>query len=219
MKKAKTASRKTQGNIHVKKEFTKKALFAQHLLVVYNIIEGVLSLFFGSISNSIALVGFGLDSVVESLSTITVTLRLKKSGKVSKEEEHKHEKNALTIVGYSFFVLAIYTASESMRKLVLGERPEASLVGIAIATASIITMPVFAKYRHDIGHKIGSKSLIADSKQTMLCAYMSIALLTGIGLNYVFGWWWTDPIVGLLIAAAAVQEGVNSLKGEECCKI
>ena len=201
------------------KELVKKALLAQYLLIVYNALEGILSIFFGNVANSIALIGFGLDSAIESLSTIIVTLRLRKTGKVSKKEEEKHESNALNLVGYSFIFLAIYVGFESIRKLVTYETSDPSLPGILIALASIIVMPIFSKYRHGLGHEIKSKSLIADSKQTLLCVYMSYALLGGVGLNYLFGWWWADPIAGLIIVVIAVQEGVNSLKGKECCSI
>lgn len=195
----------------------KKALRAQYALLVYNFAEGALSLFFGGAANSIALISFGLDSFVESASTIIVTHRLRKSGKVSEREEEEYETRAFRLVGYAFILLAIYVAFESARKLITQEAPEASLAGILIALASIVIMPLMAKYRHDIGHEIGSNSLVADSKQTMLCAYMSVALLVGIGLNYLLGWWWADPLAGLVIAALAFAEGKKALEGKTCC--
>lgn len=201
------------------KKLVKKALLAQYVLIIYNALEGVLSLFFGNVANSIALIGFGLDSAVESLSTIIVTLRLRKTGKVSIEEEEKHEKNALRLVGYSFIILAIYVGFESVRKIAGHEVPDPSFPGIIIALSSITVMPIFSKYRHNLGHEIKSKSLVADSKQTLLCVYMSYALLGGVGLNYLFGWWWADPVAGLIIVGVAVQEGINSLKGKECCSV
>ena len=106
---------------------------------------------------------------------------------------------------------------ESIRKIMTQEVSKASLPGIVIALLSILVMPLLARYRHDIGHEINSKSLVADSKQTMLCAYMSVALLLGIGLNYLFGWWLADPIAGLVIAALAMYEGKKALKGKTCC--
>ncbi len=200
-----------------KKLLIGKALRAQYALLLYNIAEGILALVFGGLANSIALVSFGLDSFIESASTVIVTHRLRKNGKVSEEEEEKHEQRAFLLVGWCFILLAAYVAFESARKLLLGEAPDASLPGILIAIASIIAMPLLAKYRHDLGHAIGSHALVADSKQTLLCSYMSVAVLAGIGLNYVFGWWWADPAAGLVIAALALQEGRKALRGETCC--
>ncbi len=198
-------------------ELVKKALFAQYCLLGYNLAEAALSLFFGSSARSIALVSFGLDSLVESASTVIVALRLRKSGKVSVEEEERHEKNALRLVGYSFIVLGAYVLFEAARKLLLHEEPEASLPGIAIAVSSIIFMTFFSNYRHELGHRIGSHSLVADSRQTQLCVYMSYALLAGIGLNLLFGWWWADPLAGIAIAIMALLEGKKALEGNECC--
>ncbi|MFH1448750.1 MAG: cation transporter [Candidatus Micrarchaeota archaeon] len=194
-----------------------KALFAQYLLLGYNITEAAVSLFFGSVAGSIALISFGLDSAIESASTLIVTWRLKKTGTCSQEKEAVYEKRAFRWVGYSFMLLAVYVVFESGKKLVLNEAPEASVPGIAIALASILFMPRLAKYRHDLGHRINCNSLIADSKQTMLCVYMSIALLAGIGFNMLLGWWWADPLVGFVIAALAVNEGKRALEGKTCC--
>ncbi len=201
----------------IRKKNIKKALFAQYSLLGYNLAEGILSVFFGSGAGSIALISFGLDSFVESLSTIIVTLRLRKSGKTSFEEEEQHEKRAMKLVGYSFIVLAIYVIFESLRKLLLHEIPEASVPGILIALASILVMSRMAKYRHDLGHELKIDSLVADSKQTQLCVYMSYALLAGIGLNFLFSWWWADPLAGLIIATLAFWEGKKALEGKTCC--
>ncbi|MFA5105347.1 MAG: cation transporter [Candidatus Micrarchaeia archaeon] len=195
----------------------KKAIRAQYALLAYNLAEAAFSMFFGSAAGSIALLSFGLDSLVESASTIIVTHRLGISGRVSLKEENARERRAFMFVGYSFIALAIYVAFESARKLATHEVPEASMPGIIIAAASIMVMPAMSRYRHDIGHEIGSNSLVADSKQTMLCAYMSVALLLGIGLNLVFGWWWADPLAGLAIAALAFMEGKKALEGKTCC--
>ncbi|MCX6771540.1 MAG: cation transporter [Candidatus Micrarchaeota archaeon] len=201
----------------VRHSSVKKALLAQYALLAYNLAEGILSVFFGSGAGSIALLSFGLDSFVETASTLIVTHRLRISGKVSEREEEEYEHRAFKWVGWAFILLAIYVAFESIRKLIAQEAPQASLAGILIAFASIAIMPRMAKYRHDIGHEIGSNSLVADSKQTMLCAYMSVALLFGIGLNLLFGWWWADPLAGLAIAALAFLEGKKALEGKTCC--
>jgi len=154
-----------------KTKLVNKALAAQYTLLAYNAAEAVLSLYFGAVADSIALISFGLDSVVESLSTAIVTLRLRQPAKPP-HKEAEDEMRALRLVGYSFLVLSAYVALESARKLLLHEPPEPSLGGIIIAAASIGIMPAISKYRHDIGHRIGSHSLVADSRQTLLCAYM-----------------------------------------------
>ncbi|VVB99971.1 Cation efflux family protein [uncultured archaeon] len=194
-----------------------KALFAQYSLLAYNLAEAALSLFFGNAANSIALVSFGLDSLIESASTLIVTHRLRASGKVSVQEEERRERRAFMLVGWSFILLSAYVAIESIRKLFLHEIPAPSLPGMVIAAASILVMPLLSKYRHGIGHEIGSHALVADSKQTMLCAYMSAALLAGMGANFLFGFWWADPLAGLIIAALAFLEGRKALRGETCC--
>lgn len=201
----------------MKKELVKNALRAQYFLIGYNILEALASLFFGGLAGSIALVGFGLESVVESASTIIVALRLRENGKISPHQERGSEMAAWKAVGYSFFLLAAYVGYESMKKLFFRQMPEASLPGVAIASISLVLMPTLAKHRHELGHQINSNSLVADSKQTMLCAYMSAALLAGIGLNYFFGFWWADPVVGLIIAAVALKEGKDALAGKTCC--
>jgi len=200
-----------------RQELLGKALLAQYALLAYNLAEAALSIFFGAAAGSIALFSFGLDSLVESLSTIIVTLRLRKSGRVSEEEEERHEQQALKAVGWSFILLAAYVLLESARKLVAEEAPEASLPGIVIAASSIIFMTFFANYRHNLGHGINSKSLVADSRQTQLCVYMSYALLAGIGLNLLFGFWWADPLAGIAIALLAAWEGKKALEGKSCC--
>lgn len=194
-----------------------KALAAQYVLLAYNLAEGILSVFFGSSAGSIALVSFGLDSFIESLSALIVTWRLRKSGSVPPEKEEEHEQRALKLVGYSFILLSAYVMLESVRKLLHQEIPDASLPGIIISLASIIFMSHLSKRRHDLGHRIGSHALVADSRQTQLCVYMSLALLGGTGLNYLFGWWWADPLAGALIAALAFTEGKKVLEGKTCC--
>ena len=115
-------------------------------------------------------------------------------------------------MGYAFIIFAVYVAFESLRKLAVGEAPGVSVPGILIAFASLLLMPWFARYRHDIGHQINSRSLVADSKQTMLCAYMAVALLFGIGLNLVFGWWWADPPADPCHGDLALWEGKRALE-------
>ncbi|MDE1797987.1 MAG: cation transporter [Candidatus Micrarchaeota archaeon] len=194
-----------------------KALRAQYVLLAYNILEAGASIFFGAASGSIALLGFGLDSVAETMSTAIVTMRLRKEGKMPVWKERRMESQAFWLVGACFVLLGAYIAWESAGKLLNHDIPSFSLPGALIALASIVFMPYLSRYRHDLGHRLGSNALVADSRQTMLCVYSAVALLAGLGLNYLLGWWWADPAVGLIIAALALYEGKETLEGKVCC--
>ena len=193
----------------------KKALWLSYFTVGYNILEGILSILAGSLAGSIALIGFGLDSFVESLSGSVMIWRFRKSGKMSEEEEEKVERRATRLIGYSFFILGAYVLYESGKKLYLQEIPNPSLLGIIVAIASIIVMPLLFYLKYQTGKEIGSRSLIADSKETLACVFLSIALLTGLVLNYWYDLWQADPIVGLVIVIFLIKEGYNILKGED----
>ncbi len=193
----------------------KKALWLSYFTVGYNILEGILSIFAGSLAGSIALIGFGLDSFVESLSGSVMIWRFRKSGKMSEEEEEKVERRATRLIGYSFFILGAYVLYESGKKLYLQEIPNPSLLGIIVAIASIIVMPLLFYLKYQTGKEIGSRGLIADSKETLACVFLSIALLTGLVLNYWYDLWQADPIVGLVIVIFLIKEGYNILKGED----
>ena len=191
----------------------RRALLLSYFSLAYNVIEFVLSIIAGVLSNSIALIGFGLDSLVESLSAGIMIWRFSKHGKISKEEEEKIEQKAERLVGYTFLILAAYILYESIDKLVSNEIPDPSLFGIIIAFASLIIMPILYLVKNRTGKEIGSKSLIADSKETLACTFLSIALLLGLGANYLFGFWQADPIVGFVIVVYLVKEGIEIIKG------
>jgi divalent metal cation (Fe/Co/Zn/Cd) transporter len=176
------------------------ALLLEYFTVGYNIIEAVLSIFFGNASSSISLIGFGLDSVVESLSGSVLIWRLRSHGHISGEEEERVENTAKKLVAITFLVLGTYIVFESISKLVTQEVSQPSLIGMVIAVFSIIIMPVLAWRKYVVGNRIGSKALIADSKETITCALLSVALLIGLGANYFFGFWQADPVAGLIIA-------------------
>ena len=188
-----------------------KALLLSYFTVGYNIVEFIISIIAGILAGSIALIGFGSDSLVESISGMIMIWRFRKHGKISDEEEEKIEKKATILVGISFFIFGFYVLYESIKKLYLSEKPEPSILGIIIAITSIIVMPTLFYMKNKTGKTIGSKSLIADSKQTLACLFMSISLLAGLGLNYYFGLWQADPIVGLLITAFLFMEGYETL--------
>jgi len=185
----------------------KKGLLLEYLTVGYNFGEAIVSIVFGGLAGSIALIGFGLDSIIESFSGMILIWRLRQRGKVSEEEEEKIEKKAMKFVAISFFVLGIYILEESIRKLALADIPDTSVPGIVIALVSLVAMPVLTWQKYITGKAIGSKALIADSKETLACAFLSVALLLGLGANYLFGFWQADPIAGLIITAFLIREG------------
>ncbi len=161
----------------------------------------------GGISGSIALIGFGLDSIVESLSGFVLIWRLRQHGSISAEAEEAVEKKAVRFVAVTFFVLGAYVLAESVRKLVLQEAPDGSLAGMALAGASIVAMPILTWQKYRTGKQIGSRALVADSRETLACALLSVALLIGLGANYLFGFWQADPIAGLVITVFLFREG------------
>lgn len=194
-------------------ELNKKALLLSYFTVGYNIIEGIVSIIAGILaSGSIALIGFGLDSFIESLSGGIMIWRFRKYGKVSEEEEEKAEKKATKLVASMFFILGAYVLYESVKKLYLHEKPDSSLFGIIIAIISMIVMPFLFYAKFKTGKAINSKSLIADSKETLACVLLSVALLVGLGLNYLYGIWQADPIVGFVIVIFLAREGFETLE-------
>ena len=193
----------------------KRALFLSYFTVGYNILEGIVSIFAGLLAGSIALVGFGLDSFVESLSGGVMVWRFRQYGKLSEEEEQRIEKRATRLVAYTFFILAAYVLYESTKRLYFQEIPDPSIFGIIIAIVSIIVMPILFYIKYRTVKSLNSRSLIADSKETLACVFLSFALVVGLGLNYLFGFWQADPIVGLLVVAFLVREGYETVKGEE----
>ncbi|MBL7126294.1 MAG: cation transporter [Dehalococcoidales bacterium] len=185
----------------------RKGLKLEYITVVYNVLEAVASIVFGGIAGSIALIGFGLDSIVESLSGLILVWRLRQHGKISKEKEERIEKRATRFVAVTFFILGLYVFVEAIRKWAVVEVPEPSLPGILIAIASLIVMPVLTIQKYRTGQLISSRALVADSKETLACAFLSLALLIGLGANYLFGFWQADPVIGIIIAAFLFREG------------
>jgi divalent metal cation (Fe/Co/Zn/Cd) transporter len=153
-----------------------------------------------------ALIGFGLDSIVESISGLILIWRLRKHSVYSEEEEMTSEKTAIKFVAATFFLLGTYVLYESVKKLVFIEIPEPSLPGIMIAILSVIIMPVLSFKKRELGKKINSRALVADSKETLICALLSVPLLLGLTTNYFFGFWQADPLVGLIIVVFLIRE-------------
>ncbi|BBY92651.1 hypothetical protein MGALJ_23200 [Mycobacterium gallinarum] len=179
--------------------------------IAYNVVEAVVALAEGTRVSSSALIGFGLDSVVEISSAAAVAWQF------SAADPEAREKTALRFIAFSFFALAAYVTVDAVRALAgIGEaRP--STVGIVLAALSLAIMPVLSLTQRRAGRELGSLSAVADSKQTLLCTYLSAILLAGLLLNSVLGWSWADPVAALGIAAIAVREGVNAWRGDPCC--
>lgn len=179
--------------------------------VAYNSVEAVVSIAAGAAAGSIALVGFGLDSVVEMASGLVILWQFRHPVPESRE------RRALRLIALSFFALAAYVAVESVRSLLSRAAPEASTVGIAIAALSLAIMPTISWLQRRTGRELGSSTVVADSKQTLLCTYLSAVLLVGLLLNAWLGWWWADPVVGLVVAGLALKEGRDAWRGDSCC--
>jgi divalent metal cation (Fe/Co/Zn/Cd) transporter len=179
--------------------------------IAYNVVEAVIALGEGARVSSSALIGFGLDSAIEVSSAAAVAWQF------SAKDPETREKAALRFIAFSFFALALYVVVDAALSLLgLGEaRP--STIGIGLAAASLVVMPVLSLAQRRAGRELGSLSAVADSKQTLLCTYLSAALLVGLTLNALFGWSWADPVAALVIAAIAVREGFNALRGDPCC--
>ena len=179
--------------------------------ITYNVIEAVVALAEGTRVSSSALIGFGLDSVVEISSAAAVAWQF------SAKDPETREKPALRFIAMSFFALAAYVAVDALLSLLGVREAQPSLIGIALAAASLVIMPVLSLAQRRAGRELGSLSAVADSKQTLLCTYLSAILLAGLALNSLWRWSWADPVAALGIAAIAVREGLNAWRGDPCC--
>jgi divalent metal cation (Fe/Co/Zn/Cd) transporter len=179
--------------------------------ITYNVIEAVVAIVAGTVASSSALIGFGLDSVVEVTSAAAI------SWQFAHHDHRVRERTALRIVAWSFFALAAYVTFDALHSLATGDTPDHSPVGIALAAASLLIMPLLSYAERRTGRELGSTSVVADSKQTLLCTYLSGVLLAGLVLNAAFGWHWADPLAALVIAAVAVKEGSDAWRGDACC--
>ena len=179
--------------------------------ITYNVIEAVVALTEGTRVSSSALIGFGLDSVVEMSSAAAVAWQF------SARDPETREKAALRFIAFSFFALAAYVAVDAVLSLLGFSEPRPSMIGIVLAAASLVVMPVLSLTQRRAGRELGSRSAVADSKQTLLCTYLSAILLAGLVMNSLWGWSWADSIAALGIAAIAVREGIGAWRGDPCC--
>ncbi len=182
----------------------------EYATMTWMVAEATVAITAGLIAASIALVGFGLDSVLELLSAAIVIWQLR--GEIAGRDR---ETRAVRLIGVTFFALAAYLAAEAIRDLVTQARPGQSIAGLAVTAAALVVMPVLAVAKHRTGQALGNRTLVADSAETAFCAFTSAAALLGIGLNAWLGWWWADPAAALIIAALAVREGIESWETED----
>ena len=179
--------------------------------IAYNILEAVVAIAAGTAASSSALIGFGLDSIIEVASAVAVAWQFAGRDPESREE------TALRGIAFSFFALAAFVTIDALRSLFGADEAQHSSVGLVLAAVSLAVMPFLSWAQRRAGRELGSRSAVADSKQTLLCTYLSGVLLVGLALNSVFGWSWADPIAALVIAAVAIKEGREAWRGDVCC--
>jgi divalent metal cation (Fe/Co/Zn/Cd) transporter len=186
----------------------------EYVTIAWNVVEGIVAVASGAVSGSIALLGFGIDSFIETSSGGILFWRLRAEHRG--QDAEKVERRALKLVGTSFLLLAAYVAFDSIKTLIVKEAPERSIPGVVIAVLSLIVMPWLAHAKRKAAGKLNSAALHADSRQTSLCAYLSAILLGGLLLNAVLGWWWADPVAALCMVPIIAKEGREALKGKSC---
>jgi divalent metal cation (Fe/Co/Zn/Cd) transporter len=179
----------------------------------WHALEAVVAIAAGLAAGSIALIGFGIDSVIEAMAGFVLLWRFAAARHASEGAERTAQK----MIGVSFYVLAAYVGIEAVRGLAGGEQPDGSTVGIVLAVATLVTMPPLARAKVRLAHELRSSATKAEGRQNMVCAYLAGALLVGLSANALLGWWWADPITALVIAAVAVREGHEAWRGRACC--
>lgn len=193
-------------NLHA--GYIRRGRLLEYITIIWNSLEGIIAVSAGIIAGSIALVGFGVDSVIEVSSGAIILWRLV-SG------EHR-EQIALKLVGVSFLALASYITYDAVKSLWFHQVAETTYIGIAIAALSLVVMPFLAHAKRRVARQLNSNAMLADSRQTDLCAYLSAILLGGLILNAILGWWWSDPVAALIMVPIITKEGIEALRGETC---
>ena len=193
----------------------RRGLVLNYATIGYNAIEALVSIVAGLVAGSVALVGFGFDSAIEVTAAVAAQWRLRVDHDAARRERVEH----LTVrtIGWSFLALAAYVTWDSGRTLWLREEPERSIAGMVILVLSVIVMPVLARAKRRVARGLASRALAADARQTSLCAYLSVIALAGVAMNGLLGWWWADPVAALLMVPIIVRDGLEGVRGEECC--
>ncbi len=192
-------------------EDTRHARRLEYLTIGWNLIEAGVALGAGIVAGSIALIGFGVDTLIEILSSLILLWRL-----LSIHPDEQRERIALKLVGVCFLLLAAYVGYEAVFSLALKKPPEASFAGIAVAILALVVMPLLARSKRRAAGRLNSAALSADSRQSSLCACLSAILLGGLALNAAFSWWWADPVAALVMLPIIIKEGLEALRGEVC---
>jgi divalent metal cation (Fe/Co/Zn/Cd) transporter len=193
----------------------RRGLKLNYATIAYNVVEAVVSLVAGILAGSVALVGFGIDSVIEVTASGAAQWRLRAD--VDRARRERVERITVRVIGWSFLALAVYVALDSVMSLWLRERPDRSMLGTVILALSVIVMPVLARAKRRVARALGSAALGADATQTSLCAYLSIIALVGVALNALAGWWWCDPAAALAMVPIIAKEGVDGIRAKSHC--
>jgi divalent metal cation (Fe/Co/Zn/Cd) transporter len=189
-----------------------RAVRLEYFTISWNVVEAFVAISAGFLAGSVALVGFGVDSGIEVISAVGLLWRLRKAGPYAEvSEESAAEKRALYVVAATFFLLAAYITYEALGSLIEREEPLTSPVGIVLSVLSLAIMPILAWAKQRTGQEMGSRALVADSKETWVCSYLSLALLVGVGLNAIAGWWWADPVAALTMLPVILWQGWETL--------
>lgn len=196
-------------------EFVKRGRHLEYFTIAYNSLEGLIAIVAGLLAGSVALVGFGFDSVIEVTSGAALLWRLHSD--VDEERRERIEAITLRVVGVCFMALAAYLSYDSLKSLLRHESPQRSIPGILLAIASVVVMPLLTRAKRKVARGIASGAMAADARQTEFCTYLSAILLGGLLLNALLGWWWADPVAALVMVPIIVKEGIEGLRGETCC--
>lgn len=191
-----------------------RGIALEYLTVGWNVLEGIVAIVSGTLAGSVALIGFGIDSGIESASGGILLWRLHSERRGQNAETL--ERRALQLVGVSFLLLAAYIAFDAAKTLLFRERPERSIIGMVLSVLSLVVMPLLARAKCKTAGQLNSRALRADSRQTSICAYLSAILLGGLLLNALLGWWWADPVAALVMVPMIVNEGREAMRGEAC---
>lgn len=201
-----------------REQLVRRGIWLSYATIGYNSLEAIASLVAGILAGSVALIGFGIDSVIEVTASLAAQWRLRSD--FDPVRRTSAERLSLRVIGVCFLGLAAYVAVDSGKALLLDERPERTIVGVVILALSALVMPLLARAKRDVANRMESGALRAEAKQTSLCAYLSVIALAGVALNAAFGWWWADPIAALAMVPIIVSEGVEGLRAKpdaDCC--
>ena len=198
-----------------RESLVRRGLWLNYVSLVYNALEAIIALAAGVVAGSVALVGFGADSMIEVTASVAAQWRLRADINMLRRARVEHI--TVRIVGWCFLMLALWVTYDSIASLVRRDRPSGSLVGIALTALSVAVMPLLARAKRNVAVGMGSRALVAEARQTSLCAYLSAIVLGGLALNATLGWWWADPVAALCMVPIIAKEGFDGLRGEPAC--